>query len=85
MKAYVIPNALAVTTAIVYVACLILVALFPDASFAVARSWFHGIELTKTAALEITASSVITGLISSGVTAWVIGWIFMRVYKLLQA
>lgn len=80
MKTYAIPNALAVTTAVVYVACLILVALFPDPSFAIAQSWFHGIEL-KAAALSITASSFTVGLLSSSITAWVIGWIFMRVYK----
>lgn len=83
MKGYLIPNALAVTTAIVFVVCRVLVGLFPDASFAVAQSWFHGMAVTQISAEALTLSSLILGLISSAVSAWIIGWIFMRVYKML--
>ena len=40
-------NAVAATTVIVYVICRGLVGLFPDLSFTVAQSWFHGIELER--------------------------------------
>lgn len=83
MKQYVIPNALAVTTAIIYVLCRVLVGLFPDAFFAIAQSWFHGIGFSKLSVESLTMSSLLLGLISSTITAWVVGYIFIRVYKSL--
>lgn len=83
-KEYSIPNALAATTAIVYVVCRILVGLFPDASFAVAQSWLHGIELSQLGARSLTAQSFVLGIISSTVTAWIIGYIFVKVYKVFS-
>ncbi len=84
MKQYVIPNALAVTTAIIYVLCRVLVGIFPDASFALAQSWFHGIELSKSSAWNLTMQSFVIGLISSTITAWIVGYIFVKVYKLVN-
>lgn len=81
-QSYAIANALAVTTAIVYVLCRLLVGLFPDASFTVAQSWFHGIELSRLDAWNLTLSSFVLGLISSSISAWVVGYIFVKVYKL---
>lgn len=83
-QTYAIPNALAVTTVIVYAVCRLLVSLFPDASFAIAQSWFHGIELSKLGAWDLTMSSFILGIISSAVTAWVVGYIFIKVYRLFN-
>lgn len=81
-QTYAIPNALAVTTAIVFVVCRLLVGLFPDISFSVAESWFHGIELGKAGAWNLTISSFILGLISSTITAWIVGYIFIKSYRL---
>ncbi|KKQ29872.1 MAG: hypothetical protein A3H17_01740 [Candidatus Levybacteria bacterium RIFCSPLOWO2_12_FULL_37_14] len=81
MKQYVVPNALAVTTAIIYAACRILVGIFPDAFFTIAQSWFHGIGFNKLSAESLTMSSLLLGLISSTITAWVVGYIFIKVYK----
>lgn len=79
---YIIANALAVTTTIIYVICRVLVGLFPDVSFIIAQSWFHGIELSKLDSWNLTMSSFVLGLISSTISAWVIGYIFAKVYKL---
>mgnify|MGYP001589630869 CR=1 FL=1 len=76
-----IPNALAVTTVIIYVLCRVLVGLFPDISFAIAQSWFHGIEISKSGAWNLTMSSFLLGLISSTITAWIVGYIFTKVYR----
>ena len=81
---YALANALAVTTALVFVLCRVLVGLFPDISFVVAQSWFHGIELSKLDAWNLTFVSFVMGLISSTITAWVVGFIFTRVYKLFE-
>lgn len=83
-QSYAIPNALAVTTAIIYVVCRLLVGIFPDASFAIAQSWFHGIEISKLGAWNLTMSSFILGMISTTVTAWVVGYIFIKVYRLFN-
>lgn len=74
-------NAAAATTATVFVACRILVGLFPDAFFAIAQSWFHGIELTKLDIANLTASSFLLGLVSASVTAWLIGYLFAATYN----
>lgn len=81
-QSYAIPNALAVTAAIVFVLCRVLVGLFPDISFAIAQSWFHGIELGKVGAWNLTFVSFVLGVISSTITAWIVGYIFTKVYKL---
>lgn len=80
-QSYAIPNALAVTTAIIFVLCRVLVGLFPDAFFAIAQSWFHGIGFSKLSAENLTMPSLLLGLISSTITAWVVGYIFIKVYK----
>ena len=84
-QSYAIPNALAVTTAIVFVVCRVLVGIFPDASFALAQSWFHGIEFSKSSALNLDIGSFVLGIISSAAVAGVIGFIFVRVYKLFNS
>lgn len=81
-QSYAIPNALAVTTAIIFVLCSILVGLFPDIAFSIAQSWFHGIELGKAGAWNLTLGSFILGLISSTITAWIVGYIFIKSYRL---
>lgn len=80
-KEYSIPNALAATTAIVYVVCRVLIGLFPDVSFVVAQSWFHGIELSQLGERNLTVGSFVLGIISSTVTAWVVGYIFVAAHK----
>lgn len=82
MKGYAIPNALAVTTAIVFIVCRILVGIFPDISFAIAKSWFHGIEVSNN--WDLTMSAFVLGLISSTISAWIIGYIFVKVYTLMK-
>ncbi|AHB40660.1 MAG: hypothetical protein UV83_C0006G0031 [candidate division WWE3 bacterium GW2011_GWE2_43_18] len=79
----VIPNTLALTTGIIYVLCRVLVGLFPGVSVTIVRSWFHSIDFVKPGAWDTTASSFILGLISSVITAWVVGYIFISVRKML--
>lgn len=78
---YALANALAFTTIIVYILCRVGVGLFPEAFFNIAQSWFHGIEFSKLAPESLTLSSFILGLISATITAWVIGYLFARIYK----
>ena len=80
-QSYAIPNTLAVTTLIIYVLCRLLVGLFPDTFFTIAESWFHGIALSKLDTWSLTASSFILGIVSSTITAWLIGYILAQVYN----
>ncbi len=81
LNEYIVANALAVTTGIVYVACRLLVGIFPDGMFRVAQSWFHGIALSRLGSWNLTNETLILGLVSSAITAWVVGYIFAKVYN----
>jgi hypothetical protein len=74
-------NALAATTGIFFIVCRILVSLFPDLMFSIAQSWLHGIELTKLGTWNLTLSTFLVGLISSIVTAWILGYVFANAYN----
>ncbi|MBI3397332.1 hypothetical protein HY045_02550 [Candidatus Woesebacteria bacterium] len=69
-------NAFAVTTAVVYVVCRMLVGLLPDLSFTIAQSWFHGIELTKLNSWNLTAEAFILGVVTATLGAWLVGYFF---------
>lgn len=77
----IIANTTAATAAIVFVVCRIGVGLFPDLSFSLAQSWFHGIELTKLGSWNLTTESFILGLVSATVGAWLAGYLFASLYN----
>ena len=73
-------NAVAATTAIVYVACRLLVGLFPKISMNVAKSWFHGIDISKIGAWNLSTEAFILGIVSATIGAWLVGYLFARLY-----
>jgi len=72
-------NAAAVTTAIIYVACRILVGIIPGFMLQVARSWFHTTELQARAPGGMDV--FIVGLVTSTVFAWFVGYLFASLYN----
>lgn len=74
-------NAAAVTTAIVFIVCRFLVALFPELFLNIAQSWFHGIQLTQISELNLSLGSFILGLVTSTIGAWLIGYLFAKLYN----
>ena len=56
-------NAAGATTAIVFIACRILVGMLPTFMFSMAQSWFHGIELAQANTWNIPVSTFIFGLV----------------------
>ena len=76
-------NALAVTTAIVFVICRVLVGWFPDLSFTIAQSWFHGIQLDRLGTWNLTTASFVLGLVSASVFTWLAGYAFAAIYNAL--
>lgn len=69
-------NAMGTTIAIVFVVCRLLVILAPDLMFSIAQSWFHGVELTKSASANVDPGSFLLGLVSSVASVWLIGYLF---------
>ncbi len=74
-------NAAGVTAAGLFVVCRLLVGAFPGFMFAVAQSWLHGIELTRLDTWNLTTSTFTFGLVSSAVTAWLVGYLFAVIYN----
>lgn len=74
-------NAVAVTVALIYVVCAVVVVLLPDLAMSVAQSWFHGLDLSKISAFNVTPGSFVLGLITSTAGAWLIGYVFANVYN----
>lgn len=74
-------NATAVTTAVVYIICRMLVGLFPKISMNVAQSWFHGIDISKISAWNLSTESFILGIISATIFAWLVGYLFANLYN----
>ncbi|MEK7177989.1 MAG: DUF5676 family membrane protein [Patescibacteria group bacterium] len=74
-------NAVAVTTAIIYIVCRVGVSLFPDLSMTIAQSWFHGIQLTQISELNFSLGSFILGLVTLTVGTWLVGYLFANLYN----
>lgn len=75
-------NATAATVAVIYIVCALGVLLFPDISMTVARSWFHGIDITKiTLSTQTTPSSLVLGFITATGGGWLLGYIFASFYN----
>ena len=80
-------NALAVTVAILYVACRALVLLMPNLFLGISRTWFHGIDINKIAVTQSSQdlSSFILGLITIVSASWITGYIFARIYNFFES
>jgi hypothetical protein len=74
-------NAAGVVTAGVYVVCRVLVGTFPGMMFGVTQSWFHGMELRRFDAAGLSAGAFITGLVTSVLVAWLVGYLFAVAYN----
>lgn len=74
-------NAVAATTAAVFVTCRLLVGFVPNFMFTVAQSWLHGVELTKMSAWNVSTSAFLLGLISATLFAWAVGYVFALFYN----
>lgn len=73
-------NASALTVGFIYVACALLVAVFPELFKAIAVSWFHGMDLAQIWTGEPRGNFVL-GLISAVGGAWLVGYIFAWFYN----
>lgn len=78
-------NSLALTVGIIYIACRILVGLFPGLMYSIAQSWFHDIKLTQLDVESLSISTFILGFVSSIVSAWIVGYMYSYIRKLMKS
>lgn len=71
-------NAAAVTTAGVFVVCRMAFVVAPDLALSIGQSWFHGIDIARISALNLSIESFILGVITATVGAWVVGYVFAQ-------
>ncbi|MBM2820315.1 MAG: hypothetical protein HW405_75 [Candidatus Berkelbacteria bacterium] len=75
------PLAVAIFILIVYLFCLLSVAILPNLSKIVFGSWFHGTDLSTTWNPTFSAGSIVIGFISAFVLSYIGAWIFVKIYK----
>ena len=72
---------LAVVSAILYVACALLIFIAPDFTLSLFSNLFHGIDITQIADTSISLGSTLLGLVEIIVYALIAGWVFAWVYN----
>lgn len=77
-------HASAAVTGIVYLLCAFFLMVLPDLSMEVAKSWFHGIDISTLGAADITAGSLLTGLITLMAVTWMTAYVFGYAYNALS-
>lgn len=73
-------NATAITVGVIYIACALLVAIFPEFFRAVATSWFHGFDLGQFWTGEARGNYFL-GLVSAMGGSWLVGYLFAWTYN----
>ena len=72
-------NAAGVTTAVLFVVCRTAFIVAPIFSMTVARSWFHGIDISLIAAQQLAREGFFLGFVSSSLGGWLVGYIFAKI------
>lgn len=76
-------NALAGVTGGLYLVCALLFAVAPDLFREIARTWFHGYDLSVIPPVSIAFGGILTGLITVVAITWVFGYLLAWVYNKL--
>lgn len=74
--------ALAVTSAIIYAVCALLIFVFGSAGVSLFANMFHGIDITKIAATNVSWKNTLIGLVEIIVFALLTGALFAWIYNL---
>lgn len=74
--------AVGITTALVYLVCLIFVAIFPlETVITVANYFVHGIDISSIASKSITLAKSIIGLVVVSISSAITGYVFALIYN----
>lgn len=76
---------LAGVSGIFYLACVALFAIMPQAALGFFKNIFHGIDITKIAATEMSLTGTIAGFSEIIIAALIAGWLFTEVYNYIQS
>lgn len=77
-------KAAAVTIGLVYLGCWLFLWLLPDFSWNVARTWFHGMDITKIAVpVSTDPASILIGLVSSVALTWLVVYVYGMTYNMM--
>lgn len=74
-------NATALIVAAIYVVCAAAFFFLPGLTMAIARSWFHGVELSPLAGWNRSMGSLLIGLVTSAGAGWLVGYVFAQAYN----
>lgn len=73
---------LGLTLGIVYIACVVLAAIWPDSLLWLVSNWLHTIDLSKIAVqYEFSFGRFIVGLISAMLSGYVVGALYGWIYN----
>ncbi|MDP3026246.1 MAG: DUF5676 family membrane protein [Nanoarchaeota archaeon] len=75
---------LASVSAILYIACALLIAIAPDFTTGLFSKVFHGIDITQIADTSISLGSTLIGLVEIIIYALIAGWLFVFIYNKLK-
>lgn len=83
LNPWAVATALAVTAAIVYVACALAFALWPEGTLAFFNAWLHGVDLTmlRPVARIFSWGSFAYGLVSLAASMFLTGIVFVFCYN----
>lgn len=86
LNPWLVGSTAALTFTVLYSACAMFYALFPDGTLAFANAWFHGFDLNLLKSTKpFTVVSFIYGLLSVASTAFVTGALYGVIYNLLRS
>lgn len=77
-------NTFALSTAILWVACSIIVWLFPKFSLLITKWWVHGMEIDRFGGYQISLTNVLLGGVTLVISAWATGYVFGWVFEYLN-
>lgn len=72
----IIANAFALTTAVAWVICSVVVYLFPDPSLLITRWWMHGMQVEVMGTWNLTLGNFVWGGLTITAAAWLVGYIY---------
>lgn len=75
---------LAAVSAILYIACALLIAIAPDFTVSLFSNLFHGVDISQIAGTSISIGSILIGLIEVIVYALIAGALFAVIYNKLK-
>ena len=72
---------LAIVSAILYIACALLITIAPNLTIGLFGKIFHGLDITQIADISVSFGSTLIGLVEIIIYALIAGWLFAWVYN----